>query len=271
MIQDLHSHTYYSFCGRDDPRDVVEAAINGGIGMIGITDHNYGIGYGRFDVFTSPGAESFNGTYERTLRRYYDHIDLIRDKYAGKIEVKRGIELCTLKDGGSFKNHCLPDGADISFFDYCLIENLDNPISVTGGDIFAYAKRCGTPLVGIAHTDMFSHIKNRGEDPLEEFVPRLHLAVVVVSLDCVAVVSAGCGVLSVSIFRLTLGSIFCKSTKSTFRSSERERMGAWYAESATPTVSIFHKSNQERKSAAHSFAQIFFASRLENHLSGTNT
>lgn len=169
MIQDLHSHTYYSFCGRDDPRDVVEAAINGGIGMIGITDHNYGIGYGRFDVFTSPGAESFNGTYERTLRRYYDHIDLIRDKYAGKIEVKRGIELCTLKDGGSFKNHCLPDGADISFFDYCLIENLDNPISVTGGDIFAYAKRCGTPLVGIAHTDMFSHIKNRGEDPLEYF------------------------------------------------------------------------------------------------------
>ena len=103
MIQDLHSHTYYSFCGRDDPRDVVEAAINGGFGMIGITDHNYGIGYGRFDVFTSPGAESFNGTYERTLRRYYDHIDLIRDKYAGKIEVKRGIELCTLKGIGPTK------------------------------------------------------------------------------------------------------------------------------------------------------------------------
>jgi predicted metal-dependent phosphoesterase TrpH len=27
MIQDLHSHTYYSFCGKDDPTDVIEAAI----------------------------------------------------------------------------------------------------------------------------------------------------------------------------------------------------------------------------------------------------
>ena len=38
MIQDLHSHTYYSFCGADTPEAVVEAAIQGGIEMIGITD-----------------------------------------------------------------------------------------------------------------------------------------------------------------------------------------------------------------------------------------
>ncbi len=29
MIQDLHSHTYYSFCGRDTPESIVEAAIAG--------------------------------------------------------------------------------------------------------------------------------------------------------------------------------------------------------------------------------------------------
>ena len=31
MIQDLHSHTYYSFCGKDNPESIINAAINGGI------------------------------------------------------------------------------------------------------------------------------------------------------------------------------------------------------------------------------------------------
>ena len=26
MIQDLHSHTYYSFCGKDNPSDIIDAA-----------------------------------------------------------------------------------------------------------------------------------------------------------------------------------------------------------------------------------------------------
>ncbi len=169
MIQDLHSHTYYSFCGGDRPEEVADAALAGGIEVLGITDHNYGVGYGRFDVFCCPCAESLHGTYERTLRRYYDHINLLREKYRGKIEIKRGIELCTLYDGQGFKNHHLPDGADISYYDYCLIENLDHPISVTHGDVFSYAERCATPTVGIAHTDMFAFIKSRGEDPYEYF------------------------------------------------------------------------------------------------------
>lgn len=169
MIQDLHSHTYYSFCGRDKPEQIVEAAIAGGIELFGICDHNYGIGYGRLDWFTSGQAGRFHETCERTLQRYFDHIDLIREKYADRIKVLRGIEICTLHDGQQFTAHSLPDSADISFFDYCLIENLDSPISVTHGDIFSYARRCATPAVGIAHTDMFSHIRSRGEDPLDYF------------------------------------------------------------------------------------------------------
>jgi len=51
MIQDLHSHTYYSFCGIDKPEAIVEAAIAGGIELFGITDHVYGVGHGRGDVF----------------------------------------------------------------------------------------------------------------------------------------------------------------------------------------------------------------------------
>lgn len=168
MIQDLHAHTYYSFCGKDSPEAIVEAAINGGLDVFGITDHNYGIGYSRCDMFLAPEAGAHHNTCERTLRRYFDHINLIKEKYADRICVKRGIELCTLS-GEKFPAHSLPDGADISFYDFCLIENLDHPLSVTGGDLFAYAKRCGTPLVGVAHTDLFSFIRSKGQDPLEYF------------------------------------------------------------------------------------------------------
>ena len=69
MIQDLHSHTYYSFCGADTPEEVVEAAINGGIELLGITDHNYGVGDQRTDVYFSNIPE-IKHEYERTLKRY---------------------------------------------------------------------------------------------------------------------------------------------------------------------------------------------------------
>ena len=167
MLQDLHSHTYYSFCGKDTPEAIVEAAIAGGLDTFGITDHNYGVGYVRHSVFCATANMELDN-YERTLRRYYDHINLIKEKYAGKIHVLRGIELCTLKSE-QHPNFSLPDMADIHYFDYCLIENLDNHTSITGGDLFAYARRCGTPLVGVAHTDLFAHIEWRGEDPLDYF------------------------------------------------------------------------------------------------------
>ncbi len=167
MLQDLHSHTYYSFCGKDTPEAIVEAAITGGLDLFGITDHNYGVGYGRHSDFCAT-ADMGLDNYERTLRRYYDHQNLIRDKYKDQITVLRGIEICTLH-GGNHKNYALPASADISFFDYCLIENLDSDISITGGDLFAFAKRCGTPVVGVAHTDLFAHIARLGADPLDYF------------------------------------------------------------------------------------------------------
>ena len=47
MIQDLHAHTYYSFDSEDKIEKVIETALLGGVGLIGISDHNYGIGWGR--------------------------------------------------------------------------------------------------------------------------------------------------------------------------------------------------------------------------------
>lgn len=153
MIQDLHSHTYYSFCGADKPEEIVEAAIAGGVELFGITDHNYGIG----DVNDS------KENYARALTRYYDHMNLVKEKYADKIRVLRGIEVCTLNERGL----ALPESADISFYDYCLIENLDQlSISIAHGDLFAFARRCGCP-VGVAHTDMFTFISKLGENPAD--------------------------------------------------------------------------------------------------------
>lgn len=164
MIQDLHSHTYYSFCGADKPEVVVEAAIAGGIEVLGITDHNHGIGNARTNVFFYDSPE-LEDDYERTLERYFDHINLLKEKYVDKINILRGIEICTLKQG----RDALPESADISFFDYCLVEQLDRPeVSIAEGDLFGFAKRCGCPT-GVAHTDMFAFINSLGEEPLKYF------------------------------------------------------------------------------------------------------
>lgn len=164
MIQDLHSHTYYSFCGGDKPEEIVEAAIAGGIELFGITDHNYGVGNSRLNVFDAP-KEIVADEYERTLIRYFDHINLIKEKYEKDIRILRGIEIATVQE----KRYALPDSADISFFDYCLVENLlAIEKSAANGDLFAFAKRCGC-TVGVAHTDMFAFIEKIGGKPEDYF------------------------------------------------------------------------------------------------------
>ena len=78
MIQDLHSHTYYSFCGKDRPEEIVEAAIAGGVELFGICDHNYGIGYAQKSVYDLP-REVMQESYGRNLIHYLDHMRLIRE------------------------------------------------------------------------------------------------------------------------------------------------------------------------------------------------
>ena len=68
------------------------------------------------------------------------------------------------------KRYALPDGVDVSYFDYALMETLDNPeSSCAHGDLFAFADRCGCKL-GVAHTDLFRFIRSIGEDPFAYFV-----------------------------------------------------------------------------------------------------
>lgn len=164
MIQDLHSHTYYSFCGKDSPEAIVEAAINGGVELFGICDHNYGVGFGTIDAYES--LTEPNRYDPCALRRYYDKIGQVKARYSDKIRILCGIEVAT---DSSRSRAPLPDDADISFFDYCLIESLARRDSTTGGDLFGFARRCACPSVGIAHTDMFSFIASIGEDPYRYF------------------------------------------------------------------------------------------------------
>lgn len=143
MIHDLHSHTYYSACGRDKPEVIIQAAIDGGIEVFGISDHNYGIGDRK--------------------REYYELLTSLKEVYKDRIKLLCGIEVCTLR-----RDLYLKDDEDISCFDYCLVENLDSEESVINGDIAGFAKRAGTK-VGIAHTNLFRYIKKIGKDPLEYF------------------------------------------------------------------------------------------------------
>ena len=166
MKQDLHSHTYYSFCGKDKPEEIVEAAIEGGIELFGITDHAHGVGHGRKEVYSAAKDGFTFSDYDKTLIRYYDHISLLKYKYADKIKILCGIEINTQK---SLPHAALPKGVDVSFFDYCLIEQLDYEDSLTEGDVFSFAKRCGCSATGIAHTDIFAHIARLGADPLDYF------------------------------------------------------------------------------------------------------
>lgn len=162
MIQDLHSHTYYSFCGGDRPEDVVETAIKAGIELLGISDHSYGIGCGRLDVAKSKSDDIYNG-YENNLYRYFDHMNLIKEKYINDIKIMRGIEI-TVPNLYNMRT-ALPESEDVSFFDYCLLES---PNLIEDNDIFTLADRFGCPM-GIAHTDMFAYIESLGFEPLSFF------------------------------------------------------------------------------------------------------
>ena len=160
MIQDLHAHTYYSFDSKDKIETVIETAMLGGVGLLGISDHSYGVGCGRTDVCYGKGP-CLDADYGSALVRYYDHVKTSAERYRNRIKVLCGLEITTRLSKDAY---ALPASADVSFFDYCLVEDLDNADSMMKGDIFSFATRCGCP-VGIAHTDLFGFLARRGEEP----------------------------------------------------------------------------------------------------------
>lgn len=163
MIQDLHEHTYYSFCGRAYPEEVIRAAIESGIELLGFCDHNYGIALQRPEtIFPNETERLFD--YQRSVNRYLDHLGLLKKTYEKQLTILRGIELCTRNLSCLY----LPENIDISGFDYCLLENLDQEDTIIS-DLFAYRKTLGCPWVGITHTDLPAFLDRKGVDKLDYF------------------------------------------------------------------------------------------------------
>lgn len=79
MMQDLHTHTVFSD-GKSTPEEMVKAAVEKGLTVIGISDHSYTF----FDESYCIPREKI-GLYRETVSK-------LREKYAGKIDVKCGIE-----------------------------------------------------------------------------------------------------------------------------------------------------------------------------------
>lgn len=145
-VFDFHSHTYYSNCGRDNPKDLIEASIQNGVSVLGITDHNHGI--------------------KARKEQYIDEIHSFADEYADRIKILCGIEIATLPAYYDLKSK-----DEVKNFDYCLIEHITDEQSIAGANFIEFCKEF--PIIcGIAHTDLFQYCDMYGFD-YEEFFKSL--------------------------------------------------------------------------------------------------
>lgn len=142
-VFDIHSHTYYSHCGRDNPHELINTAIQNGLSIFGICDHNHGI--------------------RERKKQYIDEIKSIAGQYADKIKLYCGIEIATVPNF-----YDIESSEEIKDFDYCLIEHITDDKSVVKGNLFEFCDKMGI-LCGIAHTDLFVYCDMYGFDYIEFF------------------------------------------------------------------------------------------------------
>ena len=91
---DYHTHTVHSH-GKGSVTDNVEAAIRLGLETVGIADHSV--------------SHFFYGVKRRRFGYYISCIDDAKKRYAGRIDIKTGIELNLTGFDGSFD---MPEGYD---------------------------------------------------------------------------------------------------------------------------------------------------------------
>ena len=145
-VFDIHSHTYYSWCGKDDPRELINVAIKNGISLFGICDHNIGIG--------------------KRKNEYIEKMRALAEEYKDRIKLVCGIEIATIDN-----RYDLTSPEEIKDFDYCLIEHITDSGSIVGGEIFDFCKKHKI-LCGIAHTDLFEYCDMYGYD-YEDFFRKM--------------------------------------------------------------------------------------------------
>lgn len=140
MIMDLHNHTYFSYDSTNTPEELIENAIQNGVDVIGITDHQFSIG-------------SSLSEYKRKLAEY-------KERYSKYIRVLAGLEIGTRPK---------PDDllmSEIVGLDYVLFESLDDFRSMDFFEFTGWRHRFKCP-VGLAHCDIFALGERYGIDMLE--------------------------------------------------------------------------------------------------------
>lgn len=141
-IIDLHNHTRFSYDGHNTVLEVVENAMENGVDVIGITDHQFSIG-------------------ER-VKEYIAAVTAAKKMYEGKIKVLCGMEIGTRPAPQDFP-------AELSrLLDYCLFESLDDDRAMDLYEFFEWRRRFECP-VGLAHTDVFKICEKYGDSMLRVF------------------------------------------------------------------------------------------------------
>ena len=137
---DLHNHTVFSYDGSNTPEEIIENAINCGVDVIGITDHQFSIG--------------------ENLPTYYRYIRHCQLKYADKIRVLCGLEIGTRPA----PPESLPRATEM--FDYVLFESLDDERAMDFYEFLEW-RRLFKCKVGLAHADIFKLGERYGADMLK--------------------------------------------------------------------------------------------------------
>ncbi len=173
-MTDLHTHTTFSD-GKNTPEEMVQAAIEKGMGCIGFSDHCY---------------TSFDESYclpKHRLKEYRDTIYALKEKYRDRIEVLCGIEQDLYSDTptddyeyviGSL--HYLKVGDEYIVLDYRPHILLDAVEKHFAGDIYALAEVYYSTLADLAeninisivgHIDLITKF-NEGGKLFDESHPR---------------------------------------------------------------------------------------------------
>ena len=141
-IIDLHNHTRFSYDGQNTVFEVVENAIENGIDIIGITDHQFSI--------------------KHRIKEYIAAVTAAKKVYEGKIKV-----LCGLEIGTRPKPQDFPTDLS-SLLDYCLFESLDDDRAMDIFEFFEWLRLFKCPA-GLAHTDVFKLCEKYGDEVLKVF------------------------------------------------------------------------------------------------------
>ncbi len=139
-IIDLHNHSRFSYDGHDSVEELVKNAIEKGIDVIGITDHQFSLG--------------------GEMGEYIAEVSYVKEKYKDKIEVLLGLEIGTRPKPSDFPCSLSEK------FDYCLFESLDDKRAM---DIYEFLdwKRLFKCPCGFAHADIFALCERYGMDLLK--------------------------------------------------------------------------------------------------------